>query len=181
MKRFWKHLCAFAFISGFMGLFGCTPCNGEKGVEIDNSTVNSFNLNRFLGRWYEIARYDHRFERGMTHVTADYSLREDGKISVVNRGIKDGEAKEAIGKAKQPDPTHFPGKLKVSFFLWFYSDYYVLEVDEDYQYAVVGSSTDKYLWILSRTPELPYYVVSELIDRLQKRGYNTEKLVWVEQ
>ena len=117
----------------------------------------------------------------MTHVTADYSLREDGKISVVNRGIKDGEAKEAIGKAKQPDPTHFPGKLKVSFFLWFYSDYYVLEVDEDYQYAVVGSSTDKYLWILSRTPELPYYVVSDLIDRLQKRGYNTEKLVWVEQ
>jgi lipocalin len=138
-------------------------------------------LNRFLGKWYEVARYEHRFERGMTHVTAEYSLREDGKIKVVNKGVKDGKTKEIIGKAKQPDPINHPGKLKVSFFLWFYSDYYIMELDENYQYAVIGSSTDKYLWILSRTPELPYDTVIDLVNRLQQRGYDTEKLTWVQQ
>lgn len=181
MKRFWKHLCSFTFIGGFMALFGCTPCNGENGVTIDNSTIASFDLNRFLGKWYEVARYEHRFERDMTHVTAEYSLREDGKIKVVNKGVKDGKAKEIIGKAKQPDPINHPGKLKVSFFLWFYSDYYIMELDENYQYAVIGSSTDKYLWILSRTPELPYDTVIDLVNRLQQRGYDTEKLTWVQQ
>jgi lipocalin len=134
-----------------------------------------------MGKWYEIARYEHRFEKGMTHVTAEYSIRPDGKIKVVNRGIKDGKPKEITGKAKQPDPVKYPGRLEVSFFLWFYSDYYVFEVDKNYRYAVIGSSSDKYLWILSRTPQLPEETLQGILSRLEKRGYDLSKLLFVEQ
>jgi len=149
--------------------------------DIDTSTVVNFDVNRFMGRWYEICRYDHRFERGMTHVTADYSLLPDGKIKVVNRGIKEGKHKESVGKARQPNPVEYPGRLKVSFFLWFYSDYYVLEIDDDYQYAVIGSSSGDYLWILSRTPQMPEDVEDLLLGRIADRGYDLEKLMWIEQ
>ena len=181
MKKFWKHLCALTFIGGGMGLSACTTCNCENAAIVDNSTVTSIDLGRYMGKWYEIARYDHRFERDMTHVTAEYSFLDDGKILVLNKGIKNGKAKEIVGKAKQPDPQNAPGKLKVSFFMWFYTDYYVMELDENYQYAVIGSSSDEYLWILSHTPELPYDTIVYLIDRLELRGYDTEKLTWVEQ
>ena len=134
-----------------------------------------------MGKWYEIARYDHSFEKGMTHVYTEYSLEKDGKIQVINRGIKNGEAKKVIGKAKQPDPIEYPGRLKVSFFLWFYSDYYILELDKNYQYAVIGSSSDKYLWILSRTPEMPEAQLKGILQRMAQRGYDLSKLVFVEQ
>jgi len=86
-----------------------------------------------MGRWYEIARYENHFERGMTDVTATYTLLPDGKIRVENEGYKGGVHKKATGRAKQPDPKNNPGKLKVAFFLWFYADYYILELDADYQ------------------------------------------------
>lgn len=91
-------------------------------MTVDNSTVKQLDLEKFMGRWYEIARYDHRFERGMSHVTATYSLPGDGRIKVVNEGVRNGKRKVARGKGKLPD-TSQPGKLKVAFFLWFYADF----------------------------------------------------------
>ena len=149
--------------------------------EINVGTVKQLDLNRFMGKWYEIARYDHRFEKEMTHVTANYLPLSNGKIRIINKGYKYGKPKEITGKAKQPNPVHYPGRLKVSFFLWFYSDYYVLEMDENYQHAIIGSSSDKYLWILSRTPQLPEDTLSKLLQNIQQRGYDLTKLVFVEQ
>nr|WP_319572543.1 lipocalin family protein [uncultured Draconibacterium sp.] len=163
------------------GLF--TGCSGQKQM-IDNSVVKELDLRKYLGTWYEIARYDHRFERDLVGVTANYSMRPDGKIKVVNSGYKntlDGEYSEAIGKAKIPDPENEPAKLKVSFFWIFYGDYYVLELDKDYQWAVIGSSTDKYLWILSRTPQMAPEIYTELLKRIADRGYDTSALIKVKQ
>lgn len=99
------------------------------------------------------------------------------KTLVLNAGYKDGKYKEIKGKAKQPNPAD-PGKLKVSFFLWFYSDYYVLILDPNYRYVVIGSSSDKYLWIMSRNPDLAEDVIRDLLDQLRERGYDTAKLVY---
>ena len=112
----------------------------------------------------------------MTDVTATYSLSSDGKIRVENAGLKNGVKKRAVGHAYRPDEKQ-PGKLKVSFFLWFYFDYYVLELDkENYSYALVGSSSEKYLWILSRNPHLAEDIKGKLIASAQRRGYNIRKL-----
>lgn len=150
---------------------------------IDKSVVKEFDIDSYLGRWYEIARYDHKFERGLEGVTATYSLQEDGKIKVVNAGYKDsldGPRSEASGKAKIPDPD-VPSKLKVSFFWFFYGDYYVLDLDQNYQWALVGSSVDRYLWILSRTPRMDESLYSDLLDRLKERGYDVDQLIKVQQ
>ena len=178
MKKFCKYLYSFPIIAALMAHSSCYS-NGH--MDIDTSTVKKLDIPRFMGKWYEIARYEHTFEKGMTHVTAEYSLEPDGKIRVVNKGIKNGKAKEIVGKAKQPDSVEYPGRLKVSFFLWFYSDYYVLEMDNDYQYAIIGSSSDKYLWILSRTPELPKITLDKLLANIKQRGYDLTKLIFVEQ
>lgn len=146
----------------------------------DNSTTPTLDIQRFMGRWYEIARYDHRFEKGMTHVSATYTLSGNGKIEVLNEGLKEGKHKQIKGRAKQPNPQD-PGKLKVSFFLWFYSDYYVLYIDPEYRYLLVGSSSDKYLWIMSREKSLAKETLDQLIDKLRVRGYDTDKLLFVAQ
>lgn len=156
-------------------------CTATFAQTVDNSTITAFDLDRYLGKWYEIARYDHSFERGMTHVYTEYSLEDDGKIRVVNHGIKNGKPKEIVGKGKQPDPKEYPGRLKVSFFLWFYADYYILELDENYQYALVGSSSDNYLWILCRTPEMTKAQLDGLLQNIAQRGYDLSKLIFVEQ
>lgn len=151
--------------------------------KIDNSTVRNVDLKRYMGKWYEIARFNHRFERGLEGVTAEYSFREDGKIRVKNCGHKhtvDGEATCIVGKAKLPKDQH-PGRLKVAFFLWFYTDYDILELDPGYQWALVGSSTDKYLWILSRTPQLSGETLTRILHKAQNRGYDTQKLIFVQQ
>ena len=178
MKKFCKYLYSFPIIAA---LIAHSSCYSSGHIDINTSTVKKLDIPRFMGKWYEIARYEHTFEKGMTHVTAEYSLKPDGKIRVVNKGIKNGKAKEIVGKAKQPDPVEYPGRLKVSFFLWFYSDYYVLEMDNDYQYAIIGSSSDKYLWILSRTPELPKVTLDKLLANIKQRGYDLTKLIFVEQ
>ena len=147
-------------------------------TEIDNSTVKSVDLNRYVGRWYEIAKFDHIFERGLDFAMANYTLREDGKIDVLNTGVKDGRAKDAKGIAKT---TNISGLLKVSFFGPFYSDYRILMLDANYQYALVGGSNENYLWILSRTPQLDDATRSLILAEAEKRGYNTSKLVWVKQ
>lgn len=145
------------------------------------STVKELDLHRYLGTWYEIARFDHKFEHGLQGVTATYSMRDDGKIKVLNQGYEntlDGKLSVAEGKAKLTDE---PGKLKVSFFWIFYADYLVMELDENYQWALIGSSSNKYLWILSRTPKLEDNVKNLILHHATKRGYDTSKLIWVEQ
>lgn len=150
-------------------------CMGQK---VDNSTVAVPILGNYLGTWYEIARFDHIFERGMTYATARYSLMEDGKIRVTNSGIKDAKIKTSIGKAKLTDTS---GRLRVSFFGPFYSDYRVMMLSDDYKYALVGSKSPNYLWILSRTPDVPDEILENIISEARSRGYNTNKLIWVEQ
>ena len=150
----------------------------DASTKVDNSTVKSVDLNRYLGSWYEIAKYDHYFERDLDYAMARYTLRDDGKIDVLNTGIKDGRAKDAKGIAKTTD---MPGLLRVSFFGPFFGDYRIMMLDEDYQYVLVGGSTDKYLWILSRTPELDEATKSLILAEADRRNYDTSKLIWVKQ
>lgn len=157
----------------------CIVFNGCRVQQsVDNSTINSLNLERYLGEWYEIARFDHIFERGMTKTKAFYALREDGKIDVINSGMKNGEEKISKGKAKT---TEKPALLKVSFFGPFYSDYRIMFLDEDYQYVLVGGSSEKYLWILARQPQLNQEVKVAILAEATNRGYDVSKLIWVEQ
>lgn len=151
-----------------------------QNVQYDNSPVTQFNLSRYLGPWYEIARFDHIFERGMENVMAEYLLRDDGKIDVLNSGWKNGKYKVVNGKARQPDPND-PAHLEVSFFLFFYSDYNILMLDDAYQVALVGGASPDYLWILSRTPDVEDNILGDLLEEAESRGYDTGKLIWVDQ
>ncbi len=138
---------------------------------------------RYLGTWYEIARLDHSFERGLTKVTATYSLREGGGLKVVNRGwsAADQAWKTATGKAFFVQDPH-RGYLKVSFFGPFYGSYVVFDLDrEGYHYALVSGPNKSYLWLLSRTPTMDPVKQRELIDEAKAMGFDTEKLVRVEQ
>lgn len=157
-----------------MSIFSIS-CTAQK---VDNSTVESLDIERYLGKWFELARYDHRFERGVYYPTAEYSLMNNGKIRVINRGMKEGQVTMSVGKAKTTDTE---GVLRVSFFGPFYSDYRIMMLDEEYQYALVGSASDKYLWILSRTPQIDGKVKHDILTEACLRGYNTAKLLWMEQ
>ena len=174
-----KRLITFALAALCLPMF--SYAQGVQTTRFNNSPVSDFNLNRYLGTWYEIARFDHAFERGMENVTAEYLLRDDGKVDVLNSGWKDGKFKTAEGKARQPDPAKDPAHLEVSFFLFFYSDYNILMLDDDYQVALVGSKNPKYLWILSRTPELSDSVLDQVLEEASGRGYDIDKLIWVDQ
>ena len=149
-----------------------------SGPKVDNTPVAALDLNCYLGEWYEIARFDHSFERDVEQAKANYTLNEDGTIKVVNSGIKDGKSKTAIGKGKR---TENPALLRVSFFGPFYADYRVMTIDADYTYALVGSGGADYLWILSRTRALSAAAKSKLLAEAKRRGYNTGKLIWVKQ
>jgi Bacterial lipocalin len=145
---------------------------------LDKKAVDNLDLNKYAGKWYEIARFDHRFERGLADVTAEYELLPDGYIKVTNVGYRDGVRSVSYGKARRRDDTQ-AGRLEVSFFLWFYSDYNVLKIDDEYENVLVGSSSDKYLWILSRNPNPDRKVVRKLVEEARRRGYDTEKLIWI--
>lgn len=175
-----KKILQSVFAIGLLSL-GLSSCSSNKSMQaVDNSTVRELDVTRYMGQWYEIARYDHSFEEGLTHVKANYRLLPNGKIEVVNSGIKNGEFKMKKGKARQLSIKD-PGKLEVSFFLWFYSDYYIMELDKNYNYVVVGSSSDKYLWILSRTPKLEESTKQNLLTKISERGYDTTALYFVPQ
>lgn len=163
------------------GTIGISCQTNKNNKTMNTTTVSNLDVNRFMGSWYEIARYEHSFEKGMTHVKANYSLLPDGTIRVLNSGMKNGKKKEIEGKARKKKGSNSNSKLEVSFFLWFYSDYFVFELDDNYQYAVIGSSSDKYLWILSRTPQLPQSIINDLLIKIKKRGYDTSKLYFVPQ
>ena len=156
---------------------GCT------GIPANVTPVDNFRLDRYLGKWYEIARLDHSFERGLSRVTAEYSLREDGAVRVLNRGFSPSENlwKEAEGKASFMQ-TPEQGSLKVSFFGPFYGSYIIFELDHTgYQYALVSGPDHSYLWILARTPQLDKTILDALVAKATLSGFDTGKLIFVGQ
>lgn len=147
------------------------------------SAVKGFKPDQYLGIWYEIARLDHSFERGLQQVTATYSKRDDGGLSVINRGynVEKQSWEEAEGKAYFVDGPDV-GKLKVSFFGPFYGAYNIIVLDKvNYNFALVAGPDRDYLWILSRTPQLSFPVKAELVARAQALGFDTSKLIYVDQ
>lgn len=165
-----------AILLFLLGLAGCTSV--PEGV----TPVTGFESERYLGTWYEIARFDHSFEEGLSRVTATYSKREDGGIRVLNKGYDaaTGEWDEAEGKAYfVSDET--TGHLKVSFFGPFYTSYVIAELDKDnYQYSLVTGPDRSYLWILARQPTLSQDVLDELLSKAKSLGYATDEFIWVD-
>jgi apolipoprotein D and lipocalin family protein len=144
--------------------------------------VSNFELDKYLGKWHEIARLDHSFERGMNQVTATYSLREDGGVKVVNRGYSeiDQQWSEAEGKAYFVDKND-EGYLKVSFFGPFYGSYVIFELEkENYQYAFISGPSLEYLWLLSRTPKVPDDIIKKFLEMSAERGFNTSEIIFVD-
>lgn len=142
--------------------------------------VQNFDAERYLGKWYEIARFDFRFEKDMNNTTANYSMNNDGTIKVVNRGYNyvTNEWKEATGKAKFTlDPT--VAKLKVSFFGPFYAPYNVIELDANYQYALVVGKNTKYMWILARKKNIPEEIKKRYVEKVKSLGFDVNQLIWV--
>ena len=163
-----------------LALLLCLP--GCTGLPENVMPVGDFRLDRYLGTWYEIARLDHSFERGLTRVTADYSLRDDGGVRVLNRGYsaRDSAWKEAEGKAYFVNQSD-QGYLKVSFFGPFYGSYVVLALDrEGYQYSLVSGPDKSYLWILARRPKPDKVVLEALIAKAAMAGFDTSKLIFVD-
>lgn len=148
----------------------------EKAVAVQN-----FDKEKYLGKWYEIARLDFKFEKGLNNTTAEYSLKDNGMIKVVNRGynLKKEKWQESTGKAKFVGDENV-AMLKVSFFGPFYSGYNVLAIDKDYKYALVSGDSLKYLWILSREKSIPLEITAEYLQIAKEVGYQTDDLVWVQ-
>lgn len=157
-----------------------TACTGiPEGMK----AVENFDSERYLGRWYEIARLDHSFERGLQQVSATYSLREDGGIKVLNKGYSttDKAWQEAVGKAYFVNDEN-TGHLKVSFFGPFYGSYIIFKMDQvNYEYAFVSSYNDQYLWLLSRSPTVSDEVKQDFIATASQYGFATDQLIFVEQ
>ncbi len=144
----------------------------------DLKAVDNFNLNKYAGKWYEIARLDNRFERDLIGVTAFYKLGENGEIEVINRGFNETNNTRQVARGT----ARFVGKpdvgyLEVSFFWLFYSGYKILELDKEYEYALVTSDTFDYLWILARDPIISDEIYQSLVDKAQKLGFNTSELI----
>jgi apolipoprotein D and lipocalin family protein len=156
------------------GLYSCSTIpNGAVAVK-------PFDKERYLGKWYEIARKDFKYERDLSNTTAEYSLNDNGTIKVVNQGYntKKGEWTQAIGKAKFVGEENI-AKLKVSFFGPFYSGYNVIAIDDEYKYALVAGESLKYLWILSREINIPVEIKDKYLKIAEEIGYNTADLIWV--
>jgi len=161
-------------------LLFATVLSGCLGMPTSVKPVQGFDLNRYLGTWYEIARLDHAFEKGLDNVTAVYSMRGDGGVKVVNKGFlsKDNAYKEAEGKAYLVSDSD-EGYLKVSFFGPFYASYVIFELDqEDYQYAFVSGPDTSFLWLLSRTPTVEQGLVDHFIATSARLGFDTGKLIF---
>ena len=166
-------VCAGLLVSA---VAGCrTPSASAPPLEV----VPSLEIERYLGRWYEIASFPQFFQRGCVATRAFYSLRDDGRIRVLNRcrdGAPGAEWREAEGVAWVVDPEVSSAQLVVSFFWPFRGDYWVIDLGEDYEYAVVGHPERTYLWILSRTPTLPPDVYAGILERIRAKGYDLAPL-----
>ena len=167
----------YVFILLPLILSGCATKDGINMKPLE--TVNSVNLERYVGQWYEIARYEHRFQKGCVGSKATYSLRDDGKITVVNECYDksfSGKLRSVKGKAWVVD-NQSNAKLKVSFFWPFAGHYWSIDLGKEYEYAVVGHPDRTYLWILSRTPYMDPDLYARIIQTLKKQSYDTDKLL----
>lgn len=169
-------ILSVALVIGGFSLLMLTTCSAGR-KQVDNSTVGKVDFDRYAGSWYEIVRKPHFFEKGMSHVKATYTPLPNGKIEVLNEGIKKGRWKQIKGSARTTDVE---GQLKVTFFL-FPGEYNIMELGPNYEYAVVGGSNGSYLWILSRTPSLSPDLLDAIYSRLEKRGYDLSDLIVVDQ
>lgn len=169
MNKIWM-----VFASLFLG--GCL------GMPDKVTPVQNFQVEPYLGKWYEIARLDHSFERGLSQVSATYSRRDDGGLKVINRGYSDKKQQwsEAEGKAYFVDRQD-EGYLKVSFFGPFYGSYVIFELDPDYQYAFISGPDLDYLWLLARTPQVSDELRQRFIRKAAAAGFNTDALIFVDQ
>lgn len=176
MPSVFSRLCVLPLLGAGALLAGCT------GIPEGTEAVRGFELPRYLGRWYEIARLDHSFERGLDCVTAQYQRRNDGGIKVINRGVDlaEGEPDVAEGKGYFVEDADL-GRLKVSFFGPFYGGYNILELAPDYRHALVAGPNRDYLWILSRTPTLDETAYRRLVAKAEALGFATDALIEVEQ
>ena len=159
-------------------IFASTSC---KKIPKNATAVTNFDITQYVGKWYEIARLDFKFEKDLNNTTAEYTLNEDGTVKVLNKGYntKKQEWQEAEGKAKFVGDNNV-AELKVSFFGPFYSGYNVIALDPQYQYALVIGESKKYMWILSRTKSIPETIKNDYLNIASELGYKTEDLVWVE-
>lgn len=163
---------------GILGLIILNSCS--VGIPKGATAVKNFNADKYLGKWYEIARFDYRFEKNMDNVTAEYSQNPDGTIRVQNRGFNyvKKEWKQSVGEARfVKDKSE--AQLKVSFFKPIWAGYNVIDIDDNYQYALVAGNSLKYLWILSRKKEMPESIKQRFLEKAKKIGYKTEELIWV--
>jgi len=170
-------------VKKILSLALCVLLSGCLGMPNSVKPVANFDVQSYLGTWYEIARLDHSFEQGLSQVTAEYSLRGDGGVSVLNKGFLADENrwKEAQGKAYFVD-SESEGYLKVSFFGPFYGSYVVFDLDkENYQYAFVSGPNTDYLWLLARTPTVDENIINQFITMAKERGFDTSRLIFVEQ
>lgn len=149
---------------------------GSKNLPLE--TVNKVDINKYLGNWYEIARFEHRFEKDCKNVNANYSLKEDGHIKVINRCTKitTNKKSEAIGVAYAKDDSF--SKLRVSFFRPFYGEYWIIDLADDYSYALVGSPSREYLWILARDKTISSELKEKLIKKISANNFDSKKLIW---
>jgi apolipoprotein D and lipocalin family protein len=162
-----------------IALLGLTACSTSAPDGI--TAVTPFDINRYVGKWYEIARLDHSFERDMTDVSASYRLKDDGSVEVINRGFdtKRNEWRDAVGKAKFTGDTN-RASLKVSFFGPFYGGYHVVALDQQaYRWAMVAGPDRDYLWILARDRQLPPEIQDQLLKLARELGFEGQNLIWV--
>ena len=163
-------------LASIAALFGCK-------TNANLPTVKQLDVNKYAGLWYEVARLPNSFEKGMDCTTATYTVKADGKIEVLNKGRKtdkNNEMSDITGTAWVPDAA-YPAQLKVRFFWPFAGDYYVIELDENYRYALVGAPNRKYLWVLARTKTLDEKTYSALLNRAKELGFDVEKIIRVNQ
>lgn len=172
-----------AFVLMVFLVAACSSPPVNRDLTKPLTTVAFVDLEKYQGRWYEIARFPNRFEKNCEGVTADYARREDGLISVVNtcrKGAPDGEIKTANGRARVAN-QETNAKLEVSFFGPFWGDYWIIDLDEDYSLSLVGEPSGRYLWILSRTPKVEETKLQGAIAKLDDLGYNTDALYFTKQ
>jgi apolipoprotein D and lipocalin family protein len=174
--------CPHPVLRVFVVTLLCVSLGGCLGIPDNATAVDDFELERYLGTWYEIARLDHRFERGLSRIRAEYSMREDGGVRVINTGYneEEGEWESAEGKAFFVGEPGI-GRLKVSFFGPFYGAYNIIELDqENYSYSMVISANTSYLWILARQPTLDSKILDRLVNKAQALGFATDELIYPE-
>lgn len=174
-----KTLAAIASIGILYSVYSCSQRQQKNNHAV---VIHNFDSNRYLGTWYEVARFDFKFEKDLKNVTADYSIRDDGKIKVVNKGYNTKKEKwsEAIGKAKFVGDKS-SAALKVSFFGPFYSEYNIVKLSPDYQTALIFGKNTDYMWILSRNKTMDEATKSAYLKFAIDHGYDVNKLVWTEQ